>query len=157
MRATCALLQRRDGERHREVGLAGARRADPEGDGAAADLVDVALLRDRLRRDLLAAVAPDDVVEDVADVLRLVERAEDGVDRRGPDLVAALDQLDQLVDDGARLGDARLVALDRQAVAAQQDRAASRSRSASSTPSPIPASSAATSFETSRTSARASV
>ena len=41
-----------------------------------ADRVDVALLRHRLRRDLLAAVAPDDVVEDLADVLRLVERAE---------------------------------------------------------------------------------
>ena len=88
-----------------------------------ADRVDVALLVDRLRRDLLAAVAPDDVLEDVADVLGLVERAEHGVDGDRADLVAALDQLDELVDDRARLGDARVVALERQLVAAQADRA----------------------------------
>ena len=89
-----------------------------------ADRVDVALLGDRLRRDLLAAVAPDDVLEDLADVLGLVERAEHRVDRRRADLVAALDQLDELVDDRARLGDALVVALERQPVAAQADRAA---------------------------------
>ena len=66
---------------------------------------------------------PDDVVEDGADVVRLVERAEHGVDRRRPDLVPALDELHQLLDDRARLGDLRLVALDRQPVAAQADRA----------------------------------
>ena len=88
-----------------------------------ADRVDVALLVDRLRRDLLAAVAPDDVLEDVADVLGLVERAEHGVDGARADLVAALDQLDELVDDRARLGDAGVVALERQLVAAQADRA----------------------------------
>ena len=63
-----ALVERRDRERHREVGLARPGRADPEGDGRPADRVDVALLHDRLRRDLLAAVAPDDLVEDLADV-----------------------------------------------------------------------------------------
>ena len=72
-----------------------------------ADRVDVALLVDRLRRDLLAAVAPDDVLEDLAEVLRLVERAEHGVDGARADLVAALDQLDELVDDRPRLGDVR--------------------------------------------------
>ena len=66
---------------------------------------------------------PDDVVEDVADVLGLVERAEHRVDRVRADLVAALDQLDELVDDRARLGDVRVVALERQLVAAQADRA----------------------------------
>src|SRR6266540_1283591 len=114
-----ALLQRSDGERHREVRLARAGRADAERHRAAADLVDVVLLRHRLGRDLLAAVAPYDVVEDLADVVRLVERAEHGVHRRRADLVPALDQLDELVDDRARLDDLRLVAFDRQAIAAQ--------------------------------------
>ena len=68
-------------------------------------------------------MAPDDVLEDVADVLGLVERAEHGVDGRRADLVAALDELDELVDDRARLGDARVVALERQLVSAQADRA----------------------------------
>ena len=123
MRADLPLLQRGDGERHREVRLARAGRADAERDRAVADRVDVALLGHRLRRDLLAAVAPDDVVEDVPDVLGLVERAEDGVDGGRADLVAALDELDELVDDRARLGDVDVVALDRQPVAAQPDRA----------------------------------
>jgi hypothetical protein len=35
--------------------------------------------------------------------VRLVERPEHRVDGRGPDVVAALDQLDELVDYGARL------------------------------------------------------
>ena len=121
--ADLALGQRRDGERHRQVGLAGAGRADPERDRVVADRVDVALLVDRLRRDLRAAMAPDDVVEDVADVLGLVERAEHRVDRGRADLVPALDQLDELVDDRARLGDVRVVALERQLVPAQADRA----------------------------------
>ena len=46
-----------------------------------------------------------------------------GVDRARPDLVAALDQLDELVDDCPRLGHVRLLALDREPVAAEQDRA----------------------------------
>ena len=89
-----------------------------------ADRVDVPLLRHRLRSDLLAAVAPDDVVEHVADVLRLVERRDDRADGVGADRVAALDELDELVDHGAGLGDARVVAGEREAVAAQRDRAA---------------------------------
>ena len=89
-----------------------------------ADRVDVALLRHRLRGDLLAAMPPDDVVEHVADVLGLVERRDDGADRVGADRVAALDELDELVDDRARLGDARVVAVECQPVAAQRDRAA---------------------------------
>ena len=68
-------------------------------------------------------MAPDDVVEHRADVLRLVQRSEDGVHRRRPDVVAALHQLDELVDHGTRFDDARLLAFDRQAVPAQPDRA----------------------------------
>ena len=77
------------------------------------------LLRDGLRRDLLVAVAPDDGVEDLADVLAGLERAEHGVDRVAADLVAALDELDQLVDHGAGILDVALVALQGQLVAAQ--------------------------------------
>ena len=121
--ADLPLGERRDRERHRQVGLAGARRADPEGDRVRADRIDIALLVDGLRRDLRAAVSPDDVLEDVADVLGLVERAEHRVDRARADLVAALDQFDELVDDRARLGDARVLALQGQLVAAQADRA----------------------------------
>jgi hypothetical protein len=47
---------------------------------------------------------------------------EHGVDRARPDLVPALDQLGELVDDRARLDDVRVVALDRQPVAAQRQR-----------------------------------
>ena len=68
-------------------------------------------------------MAPDDVLEDLADVLALVEHAEHGVDGPGRSR-SALDQLDELVDDGSRLDDALVVALDRQLVAAQADRAA---------------------------------
>ena len=42
----------------------------------------------------------------------------------GPISVAALDQLDELVDDGLGLGHAGVVTLDREPVAAQADRAA---------------------------------
>ena len=41
----------------------------------------------------------------------------------GPDLVAALDELDELVDDRLRLGHVLLVAVERQPVAAEEDRA----------------------------------
>jgi hypothetical protein len=58
------------------------------------------------------------VLEDVADVLGLVERAEHGLDRGRADLVAAFDQLDELVHDGARLRHLRLVALEREPVPA---------------------------------------
>ena len=66
---------------------------------------------------------PDDVLEDLADVLGLVERRDDGADRLRPDLVAALDELDELVHDRARGGDPLVVALDRELVPAQAQRA----------------------------------
>ena len=52
-------LQRLHRLGHREVGLAGARRADPEDDGVLVDRVDVALLVQRLRPDRAAAVGQD--------------------------------------------------------------------------------------------------
>ena len=60
---------------------------------------------------------------DPVEFLRLVERPQHRLHGRRADLVAALDELDQLVDDGARLDDVRLVTLERQPVAAQADRA----------------------------------
>ena len=115
--------QRRDRERDREVRLAGAGGTDPERDGGVADRVDVMLLHHSLRSDPLAAVRPDDVVEDLADVLRLVDRAQDRVDRAGTDLLAALDEVDELLHHRAGLAHLRVVALERQPVTTQVDRA----------------------------------
>ena len=68
-------------------------------------------------------MAPDHVAEDVLNVLGLVDGVEDGVHRGGADLLPGLDELDQLVDDRAGLGDVDVVAADREAVSAQEDRA----------------------------------
>ena len=67
---------------------------------------------------------PDDVVEDLADVLRLVERADDRIDGARADLLPALDELDELLDDGLRLCDFRVVTAQREPVATEVDRAA---------------------------------
>ena len=69
-------------------------------------------------------MAPDHVVEDLANVLRLIERGEHRADRIRADLVTALDEVDELVDDGARGRDALVVAPEREPVAAERDRAA---------------------------------
>ncbi len=68
-------------------------------------------------------MTPDDVGEDLADVLGLVERRDNGADGVRPDLVPALDQLHELADDCASRRDADVVALDRQLVPAQAERA----------------------------------
>ncbi len=88
-----------------------------------ADAVDVALLVDGLGRDAQAAVAPDDVLEHLGGRLVRVQRAGDGADRAGPDLVAARDQVGELAHDA--LARARLIlrALQREQVAAQEDAA----------------------------------
>src|SRR4029453_8267992 len=106
------------------VRLAGPGGADAEGDCAVADGVDVALLRHGLRRDLLAAVRPDDVGEDLVHVLGLVDGAEDGVDCAGAPLLAALDELDEFLDDRLRLGNLQVVTGEREAVTTQVDRTA---------------------------------
>ena len=61
-------LEGLDGQRHGQVALAGAGRADPEGDDLAPDGVDVALLTRRLGPDRLAA-PQDGGVEDVGGAL----------------------------------------------------------------------------------------
>ena len=57
-------------------------------------------------------------------VLRLVNRAEDRIDGARADLLAALDELDELLDDRLRLGDLQVVAGEREAVSTQVDGAA---------------------------------
>ena len=69
-------------------------------------------------------MAPDDVVVDLARVLRLVQGRDDGVDRAGPDRVAALGQADELADDDPRAADLVLVSLEREPVSAEADGAA---------------------------------
>ena len=64
-------------------------------------------------------MAPDDRVEDLAHVLAGLERPEHRVDGVRADLVAALDQLDELVDHRAGALDVLVVALEGQLVAAQ--------------------------------------
>ena len=58
-------LQRLHGLRHREVGLAGTRRADAEDDRVAVDRIHVALLVERLRADRAPAVGQDVERQDV--------------------------------------------------------------------------------------------
>ena len=70
IRLTSRRLSAAAAMRHRQEGLAGAGRADPEGDRVVADRVDVALLVDGLGRDPRRAVAPDDVLEDLAPATR---------------------------------------------------------------------------------------
>jgi hypothetical protein len=66
-------------------------------------------------------VPPDHVLEDLARVLCGVQRSEDGIHCSRADRLAALDQLDELVNDRAGLTDARVVALERQPVAAEEE------------------------------------
>src|SRR5581483_5419333 len=82
--------------------------------------IDVALLIDRLRRDLGGAVAPDDVLEDRRRALVLLERARDRLDRPRRKLVALSDQLRQLADHRLRGFDGLGGAVERQHVAAQE-------------------------------------
>jgi hypothetical protein len=68
-------------------------------------------------------VAPHDVFEHLAHVFDLIERDEHGVHGRRADLLTAFHELDELVDDGARLVHALVLPLDRQPVSTQANRA----------------------------------
>jgi hypothetical protein len=64
-------------------------------------------------------VLPDDVLEDLGRALVLVERARDRLDRAGRDLMALLDQVDQLADDRLRGLDPGRVAVQGEDVSAE--------------------------------------
>ena len=97
-------------------------------------------------------MAPDDVLEDLADVLRLVERRDDGADGVRPDLVPAFDELDELVHDRTGGGDPVVGPFDRQLVPAQAERAVQPVAQRVEHAVADSPSSAATSFGTDRTS-----
>jgi hypothetical protein len=80
--------------------LTSAGGPDAEGDRVVADRVDVLLLVDGFRRDARVAVLPDGVLEDLGRALVGVEGAGHGLDRARRNLVALLDQVDELGDDG---------------------------------------------------------
>jgi hypothetical protein len=86
-----------------------------------ADRVDVALLVHRLRRDLQVAVAPDDVLEDPAGALVLLERAGDRLDRAGGDVVPLAHEVRDLRDDGAAHLDLLVGPVECEHVAAEED------------------------------------
>jgi hypothetical protein len=65
-------------------------------------------------------VPPHDFLEDLPRVLVGIERGENGVHRARPDRLSPFDELDELVDHRAGLADARIVALERQAIPAQE-------------------------------------
>ena len=110
------------------------------------DRVQVALLVDGLGRDPDVPVRPDHVLDDRRRGLAGVQRAGHGIDRRGGQHVAALDEPHELVDDVRRGADVALVAVQRQDVPAQEHVAAEALLQLARTESSEPASSAATSL-----------
>jgi hypothetical protein len=84
-----------------------------------ADRIDVTFLVHGLRRHPDAAVPPDHVLEDLGGPLAGVHRARDGLEGRRREVVATLDQPDQLVYDRRRLTHLSLIAVERQDVPAQ--------------------------------------
>ena len=102
-------------------------------------------LSDRLRRDLLAPVAPDDVVEDVPAVGGLVERAEHRIDSRRPNL--CLPSTSSTSSSSTRAPPRRRCRRPRAYGCRAGGSCRAAGRGATGTPSPIPASSAATSFD----------
>jgi hypothetical protein len=111
--------QRLDGLGDREIGLAGARRADAEDDRVLVDGVDVALLVQRLRPDVLAAPGQDVEAEHLGRPLAGVggEDAVGARDRVRRQVLAGLDQFEEFLEQphrdrvvGGPAGDGDLVA-----------------------------------------------
>src|SRR5690606_12451387 len=92
---------------HREVGLAGAGRADAEGDRVGLDRVDVRLLAQRLGPDGAAARGEDVEGQDVGGPLggRCGEHADGTTDGVGGECLTAPGDLRQLVDEALGEGD----------------------------------------------------
>ena len=100
MRVTCLVCKRLNRLRHREVRLAGARRADSEHDGVLVDRVDVALLVERLGPDRLAAARQDVEGQHLGRRLVPVASASTTLCRTASGVSAST-----AVDDGDQLGD----------------------------------------------------
>jgi hypothetical protein len=115
-------LEEVDRHRDREVRLSRPRRADGERDVAVAGRIDVAMLADGLRADLLPPMRDaDDVGEDPVHVLpglRPLDQVSDIADRRS---VVSADQVEQLVEQGPDVFDLVGVALDPDRLAARDD------------------------------------
>ena len=124
MRDDLAIDERGHRERHREVGLARAGRTDPERHRGAPDRVDVALLVERLRRDLLAAMTPDDVVQHVGAGDAGIEHATERLDRLRADREPLLDECTELLDHDRGAAEPIVGSLDEHLVAAQVHRTA---------------------------------
>ena len=94
-------LKRLDGFGHRQVGLPGAGRADPEDDRVGVDGVDVALLVERLRADRAAAVAQDVERQHLRGALLGLgpEHHDAPLDRVGREALAGADHGDELVEE----------------------------------------------------------
>ena len=69
-------------------------------------------------------MAPDHVLEDLRRALVGLDRAGDRLERAGSEVVAALDQADELVDHGRGAADVVVVAVEREHVSPQVDVAA---------------------------------
>ncbi len=116
-------LQRLHGLRHREVGLAGAGRADAEHDRVLVDRVDVPLLVQRLGPDGPSAVGQDVHAQHVGRALvRLgAEHADRPLDGLRGDALAGADDRGQLVEEPLGHGHLGRLAAERDLVAADVD------------------------------------
>jgi hypothetical protein len=116
-------LQRLHRLGHGEVGLAGAGRADAEGDGVLVDRVDVPLLVEGLRADRAAPVAQDVEGQHLGRTLGGLEaeHADDALDGLGGDTLAGADDRDQLVDEPLGERDLARLTVQRDAVSTHVD------------------------------------
>ena len=122
-----SLLQRLHGHGDRQIRLPGAGGADREGDGRLADRVHVALLSEGLGRDALAPPCQQHVAEHVGRLDAVALDEVDGLaDRRRRELMAALEQLDQLPNSEPTCSASRRRTGDGDLVAAHQDLASRR-------------------------------
>jgi hypothetical protein len=99
-------LQCLHGLRHRKVGLAGTRRTDAEHDGVLVDGIDVSLLVDGLRPDVLAPPRQDAQAQHLSGTLLGVclQDAERPAHRVRGEVVTGFHQLKQLLEKSDRQG-----------------------------------------------------
>src|SRR5690606_1857314 len=92
-------LERLHRHRHREPRLAGTRGADPKRDDVAADRLDVAYLAGRLGTHVATLRRPEYLVrEHLGRAVAVVDHADRAGDRALVELVPALEQADELLE-----------------------------------------------------------